>query len=154
MGPAARPHRGSTLSNLLTTHSLTVESESILLRSISILHSKNRNSPLLRNSPLCRRSGRSVSQAAAGVSVRCDAEHDLDSSDLLQRIGLEAITATCIAACVDAEAFADLAAQPITFSNGKRSSWAISTRYLPCISASCAWTTYRRHLLAPLEVPV
>ena len=78
----------------------------------------------------------SVTGGCDGVSFRCDAAQPLDSSGLLKRVGLDAVIATCVAACVDAEALAHLVAQPITFCAGRRSSWSISTRRSPCISAS------------------
>ena len=69
------------------------------------------------------------------------------SSGLCQRGVREAVVEACVAACVDAEAHTDLAAKPITFGTGRRSSWSVPTRGTPCISASGAGNADRRCLL-------
>ena len=91
---------------------------------------------------------------AGGVFFCCDAAQPLDSSGLLERVGLEAILATCIAACVDAEALSHLVAQPITFCAGRRSSWSISARLSPWISASGAWNASRCHAVGACDALV
>ena len=81
------------------------------------------------------------------LSVRCDAAHPLGLPGLLERFGCHAVLDACNAASIDAEALADLAALPITFCAGRRSSWSISARRSPCISASGAFTDSLWHNL-------
>ena len=90
--------------------------------------------------------------ARSRLSVHCDAAHPHSSSGQLGRARHHAVVETCAAACIDAQAHSDLAAQPITFCVGRRSSWSISTRCSSCISASGACTDSRWHMLAAHSV--
>jgi hypothetical protein len=67
---------------------------------------------------------------------------------LFERVGHEAVLDTCVAARIDAQTLADLAALPITFCADRRASWSIPGRCSSSISASCARTVGRCYLLA------
>ena len=82
----------------------------------------------------------------------CDAVHPHSSSGQLGRVGHHAVVETCAAACIDAQAHSDLAAQSITFCVGRRSSWSISTRCSTCIYASGVSANSRWHLLDAYNV--
>ena len=85
------------------------------------------------------------------LSVRCDAAQPLHSSELRERVGHEAVLDTCVAARIDAQTLADLAALPITFCADRRSSWSIPGRCSSSISASRARSVGRCYLLAAYE---